>query len=412
MTVFTYSAVRQNGTTMDGEREAENEIVLARLLKQEGLFLLEAHSKNTVPTRAWLKKDFHGILSFIRPITLVERMFFTRNLAVMVNAGFPLTKALEVLADETHNNKFKKIIRELASTITAGKSFTEALSTHQQVFAELYIHMVEVGESTGKLVLILRLLARQMKKDYDLRRRVRGALIYPTIILSVLAFVGALMMIYVVPTLATTLQELGSDLPLTTRVLIAMSNFITRYTIFLGIIVIIVIGLFFRILKTHTGKYIFHGLILHLPVFGKLLKQFNMARFCRTLSYLITSGVSIVRALEVTARVLGNTHYRAAVHEAASVIQKGTQLNEILLHYPALFQPMTIYMIKVGEETGQTSKMLLRLALFFEEDIANTTKNLSSIIEPVLMVVIGVAVAFFALSVLQPIYGSLNTLAQ
>ena len=410
MRMFTYSAAEQNGKVTKGEREAENEVILARMLRQENLFLLDAKPKNAV-AGGFLHFDIATLLDRIRPIKIVDKMFFARNLAVMIGAGMPLAKALEALSEETANMKLRKVLVSVNTSVIKGTSFAESLRPYPKVFSEIFVNMVEVGEASGKLTLILRLLARQMKKDYDLKKRVHGAMIYPAIILMVLGGVGTFMMVYIVPTLSQTIKELGVALPLSTRIIIGVSDLIMNYALLVIIGILMAAVAFWRImLRTERGKKLFDQAILHTPIFGTLIKQFNMARFCRTLSYLSTSGIAIVRSLEITASVLGHVEYRTAIHLASREIQKGRQLNDILSAYPQLFSPTVIHMLKVGEETGKISEMLLRLALFFEEDVQNTTKNLSTIIEPLLMVIIGAIVGFFAVSMLQPIYGSLGNL--
>ena len=406
MTVFIYSAADKSGKTSKGEREAPDQKTLAQSLKSEGLLLLDASEKKGIGSLARL--DIGQTLARFRPVPLEEKMFFARNLSVMISAGMSLNRALEALAQETGNPKFKKVIEGIGSSIAQGTSLAEALRVHRAVFGELFSNMVEVGEATGKLSLVLKRLANQMNKDHALRKRVKGALIYPAVILTALGGVGALMMIYVVPTLTKVLTELGVPLPLSTRIIIAVSNFMVSYGIFLPFLIAGLIAGFWRLLKIPRGKEIVDRVTLKIPVFGPLIQKFNVARFCRTLAYLIMSGVPIVRSLDITASVLGNTGFRTATAEAAQGIQTGKQLYEVLAAHPKAFHGIVIQMIQVGEETGRLSGMLLRVALFFEEEVANTTKNMSTIIEPVLMIVIGVVVGVFAVSVLQPIYTSLG----
>ena len=409
MAVFEYSAAQQNGAVVKGEKDVENEVVLARMLKQEGLFLLRAKAKGA--SAGFLHFNVGEIFEAIQSVSIVDRMFFARNLGVMIRAGLPLTRALDALGEETTNPKFRKVIAEVNASVVKGMSFADALRVHPKVFNTLFVNMVEVGETTGKLTLILKLLANQMKKDYDLKKRVRGAMIYPALIVSVLGLVGTFMMLYIIPTLSATIKELGTELPLSTKIVIGVSDFIAAYALWVFAGIAAMAFLFWRVfLKTPWGKELFDRAVLRVPIFGKLIQQYNTARFSRTLSYLSTSGVSIVRALEITSSVLGNVQFRDAVKDAAVEIQKGKQLHEILVKYTRIFPPTVIHMLKVGEETGKIANMLLRLALFFEEDVENTTKNLSTIIEPVLMVIIGAIVGFFAVSMLQPIYGSLGNL--
>lgn len=410
MSLFTYSAAKQTGEVIRGEREAESEKILAQLLKTDGLYLLRAKNEKGRTDISRLNVNVGDIISRVRPIGIVDKMFFTRNLGVMIAAGLPLTRALDALAEETSNSKFRKIILEANSLVAKGKSLADSLRIHENVFGVLFVNMIEVGETTGKLTLVLKLLANQMKKDYDLRKRVRGAMLYPAIIVVALIGIGALMMVYVVPTLTETIKSLGVELPVTTRIIIFTSDLMVNYTFWILLALILLVVVFGYLLKTVRGKKLFDTMILRVPIFGSLVKKYNSARFGRTLAYLITSGVPIVRALDVTSKVLGNIHFRNAALNASAEIQKGKQLNEILSSFPNIFQPVVIQMIKVGEETGKLSSLLLRVALFFEEDVNETTKNLSTIIEPILMIVIGVAVGFFAVSMLQPIYSSLGNI--
>lgn len=410
MPTFIYSAADKTGKIVKGTTEAENERVLASLLKNEGLFLIDVSEKGSL-LKSWnIRIDPNEIFSRLMPIGLVDKLFFTRSLAVMISAGLSLPRALDGLARETPNVKLKKIIADINNTVVKGRSFADALRSHSNVFGDLYINMIEVGEISGRLTLVLKLLAKQMKKDHDLRRRVKGALIYPAIIMTALFGIGALMMIYVVPTLSGVLKDLNVPLPLTTQIIIATSDFLVNYAAWTLVGFILFMLLFWRILKSERGKIIFDYIILRAPIFGKLVKKFNVARFCRILAYLLTSGVPFVRSLEITSTVLGNTKFKIAAKHASQEIQKGKQLHQILELYPNIFEPVVIELISVGEETGKISDMMLRLAIFFEEDVTATTKNLSSVIEPLLMIVIGGAVGLFAVSVLQPIYGSLGAI--
>ncbi len=412
MAIFTYSAAERSGAVQKGEKEAENEKALAQALKTEGLFLLEAKELGKQGGFSLLHANIKlgEILSRIRPIGLVDKMFFARNLGVMLGAGLSLTRAIDALVQESSNAKFKKILDEVNSSVVKGNTFADSLRIHEDVFGSLFVNMIEVGETTGKLTMVLNLLANQMKKDHNLRRKVKGAMIYPAIIIMALVGIGSGMLIFVVPTLAATIKELGVELPLTTRIIIALSDILVNYAVWVFIGLLVFVLLFWRALKSARGKSIFDRLVLHFPIFGELVRKFNVARFCRTLAYLITSGVPIVRSLEITASVLGNTLFRNAAREAAVEIQKGKQLHEILQGHVSLFLPIVIQMISVGEETGKISSMMLRLAIFFEEDVTNATKNLSTIIEPLLMLIIGAGVGFFAVSMLQPIYGSLGNI--
>lgn len=407
--LYTYTAINRAGQTITGESEAENEYDLGMRLKKEELLLLGATrpgSSNSAFRGAW----FSDMLQKFGRVSLVEKMTFARNLAVMIGAGLSMTKSLEALRDQTEHALFKRMIERILNEVTEGKSFADGLREFEDTFGILFVNMVASGEVSGKMEGVLKLLARQMKRDYDIRSKVRGAMIYPAIIVSFLVIVGVLMMVFVIPTLTATFTELGIELPLLTRVIIGASNFLINFWwIALLAFMLFAFGSY-RALKTAVGKRLFDRAVLKFPIFGPLLRKFNSARMSRTLASLIASGVEITKALTITASVLGNSLFRDAVGRAAEEIQKGKQMNAILKAYPKLFPPLVVQMVSVGEETGTISRMLLRLAIFYEGEVSDTTKNLSSVIEPILMIVIGGVVGLFAVAIMQPIYSGMGGL--
>lgn len=407
--MFTYSAVRQNGERVQGEQDAADVKTLAVVLRAQGMLMTDARPRSG-GARLGLKMNIGDLIGRFRTVSLAEKMFFARNLSVMVSAGLSLNRALVALAEEATSKKFKKIIAEVNASVAKGTTFADALRRHHDVFGDLFINMVEVGETTGKLALVLKLIANQIKRDRTLIKRVRGAMMYPAVILIALGGVGTLMMIYVIPTLSATISELGVPLPLTTRIIIGISTLIQNYGLVTAGVAIALGAGAWRIGHMTEPHRVLGRWAIKMPIFGSLIRKLNTARFCRTLAYLTASGVPIVRSMEITAGVVGNSRFQEVLREAAGEIQKGSQLNVLLARHPDVFQPLVTQMIAVGEETGKVGEMLLRLALFFEEEVASVTKNLSTIIEPILMVVIGVAVGIFAVSMLQPIYSSLGSI--
>lgn len=405
--LYFYRAVDKTGKTISAERESGSERELADALRRDGLIMLEAGPADKVRKRGLFSWQFNNPF---RRISLVERMVFARNLSVMIAAGLVLNRGLEALEEQSNNPKFKSVLSAVRNDVIRGKTFAEGLRPYEKMFGALFINMVEAGEISGNLQHVLKILARQMKRDHDIRAKVRGAMIYPAIVLFALVVIGILMMILVVPTLTQTFSELGVELPLSTKIIIWTSNFLLNYYAYAAIGFALLVFGAIRALKSEAGKRIFDNVILRVPVFGALVRKLNSARFARTLSSLVTAGVPIIRALEVTSAVLGNARFREALSEASTAIQHGKPLSEILSANVDLFPPMVTQMMQVGEETGTTARMLLRLALFYEEEVTNTTKNLSSIIEPVLMLVIGAVVGFFAVSMIQPIYGGISNL--
>ncbi|MBI2054927.1 MAG: type II secretion system F family protein [Candidatus Sungbacteria bacterium] len=399
---FHYTAIDRAGAVQKGEREAVDEKELSRTLRQEGLLL-------TLARPAGKDAGISYLLTFsIGGVSLVDRMVFARNLGVMVGAGISVTRALEALEEQSKNKKFKLVIGDVKKRIREGISLSAALNAHRQVFGDFFVHMIEAGEVSGKFEGALRLLARQMKRDHDLRAKVRGAMMYPAIVFTALVGIGILMLVYVVPTLTQTFKELEIQLPPTTQFIISASDFVQNYAIYTlgGSIMLAYVA--YRALRSSAGRAAFDQVILRVPVLGPLTQKLNAARMSRTLASLIAAGLSITKALDITSRVLGNSRFRDAMKNSAVEIEKGRPFSEILKNSPDLFPPLVIQMISVGEETGTLSRMLLRIALFYEEDINNTTKNLSSIIEPIMMIFIGAIVGFFAISMIQPLYSSLS----
>jgi len=405
---FTYSAKSIDGQIKSGKQEAKDKEELAAALRSQGFFLMsveDGSEKKRFDISALLAK-----LNFFQKISLVERIMFTRNLAVMIGAGLALNRALTVLKMQTTSKKFQAIIGQISDDIQAGKPFSESLNRHPNVFPDLYVSMVKIGETAGNLEEVLNNLAEQMKKDHDIVSRVKGALTYPAVILAVMLIVGYLMMTIVVPKLSAVFLELGADLPLSTKILITMSDIMKNYWYLAAGGAVVGVYLFRMFLKTSFGKRRLDELILKMPVIKNLSKQLNSARFCRTLSTLVDSGVPIVKALEILAHTMTNTLFSDSLKNAAEEIQKGKTLFNAMEKYSGLYPPLVTQMVAVGEETGSLTKVLIKLADFYEEEVNNITKNLSTIIEPVLMVIIGAAVGFFAISMITPMYNVMNNI--
>jgi len=328
----------------------------------------------------------------------------------MIGAGISLPRALRTLALQTKSKKFKKALLNIAEEITKGKSFSDSLGKHPDIFAELFTSMIKVGEEAGTLEEVLKTLTQQMEREYELKSKIKGAMIYPAVIICAMIGIGILMLIVVVPKLAETFKELNIELPLTTRLVIGLGVFLAKKWYF-GILIII--GLFFifrTILKTKRGKRMVDLLSLKIPIISAIIRKTNSAYTVRTLSSLFASGVPVVRSLEIVSGSLGNIYFREAIAQAVEKVRKGSKLSEALKPYQDIYPLIIIQMIEVGEETGETSDVLGKLADFFEEEVGNATKNLSAIIEPVLMLIIGAVVGFFAISMVQPMYSMLGAM--
>lgn len=398
MPQYSYKAKSKNGEIKIGFLDADDEASLRKKLKEGGLALFslkEARKSKGI--------DLEFITKYLG-VPQLEIITFVRLLTVMVKAGLTLSKALDALARQTTSARFAKIIGAVNIDVAKGNSFADSLAKHPDVFNDLFINMARAGELSGTLDSILELSAEQMKKDYELKGRVKGAMMYPMVILIVMLAVGAIVMVYIIPKLTAIFISMNVELPVSTKILIGASDLLIKHGIeILGFL--LAFGYLLRMfLRTVAGIKIFDKVILKLPIFGDISKKINIARFARTSSSLIKSGVSISTALKTVSKTLSNYYYRESIRIAAEKIEKGANLKDILGETENLYSPLALQMIEVGEETGSLDSILMDLAEFYEGEINETTKNLSTIIEPVLMVIMGVAVGFFAISMIQPMY--------
>lgn len=345
-----------------------------------------------------------GFLRKFQRVKLSQKIFFVQQLGIMVRTGISLSVALKTLAEQAEAKGFKKILADLQQQVEKGNLLSKGLENYQKIFGELFINMIKAGEASGKLEDVLKQLFTQMKKDHDIIAKVRGAMIYPMIVVIMMLAIGILMMLYVIPTITNVFKEINAPLPLPTRILITVSDFLVAHGLFVLIGVIILVIIFVSIIKSPQGKYQFHKILLKLPVAGKIIKKINLARFCRTLSSLLKTDIPIVQSFEITSRILSNLLYRESLLEAKEKIKKGVSIEESLRPHINFFPPVVLQMISVGEETGALDEILEESAVFYEEDVARIMSDLPSIIEPVLMVILGVGVGGMAVAVIMPMY--------
>ncbi|MEK7647292.1 MAG: type II secretion system F family protein [Patescibacteria group bacterium] len=404
MTIFSYVAKKISGEETRGTKDAKDKFDLAKILRRDGYDLISYAEVKVAGASRGASFDLFSRVS------VVDKMIFARNVAVMIDAGVSLAKALDILASQTRSGKFRIVLNAVASEIRKGKSLSDSMMEYRDVFSSLFISMVKAGEESGSLSETFRILGHQMEKEHTLLRKVRGALVYPSIIIVAMMVIGVLMLIYVVPTLVSTFNELGIALPPTTKFIIAVSNFIVSHTIIFLTAVAAVVGVLAWFLRTSIGRRVLAYVLLHLPVFKTLTQEINAARTARTLGSLIGSGVDVLRALEITEDVVQNYYYKIVLREARQRVQKGSPIAEVFKENTNLYPLLVGEMMSVGEETGKLSEMLERLADFYEEEVAAATQDMSTIIEPILMIIIGVVVGFFAISMIQPLYSSLSGL--
>ena len=403
--LFTYKAKSKNGEIFEGVMESADRFSLSHELK----------SKGNIPIHITEKKDNSFDFSnfwrrFFSKIKTEELIIFTKNLSGMLRAGLSLSRALSVLKKQTKNNTLSEILTSLSNEINAGGTLSSGFVKFSNVFSKLFVSMTRAGEESGDLAGTLSEVGANLEKAHSLTKKIRGALIYPGVILSAMVLIGVLMFAFVVPTLANTFKELGVDLPASTRFIIALGNFFSQYLILSFVLIIgSVVGIVTLLRANFMTKYV-HYVVIRLPIVGKLSKELNTARTTRTMSSLLLSGVSITRAIEITEDVVQNIYYKKVLEEAKKEIEKGAPFSRAFEENPNLYPIMMTEMVQVGEETGKLSDMLSQVASFYEGEIENKTKNLSIIIEPVLMIFIGAAVGFFAISMISPLYSILNNI--
>ncbi|MFH0956004.1 MAG: type II secretion system F family protein [Candidatus Falkowbacteria bacterium] len=348
--------------------------------------------------------EINRFLEKFSSIPISEKLFFVQHLGIMLKAGISLSVALKTLTRQTSNKKFARIISDVSKNVEKGTSFTESLKPHEKIFGQLFISMIESGEISGKLEEVLKRLYIQFKKNHELVSKVKGALTYPAVILVAMCGIGIFMMIAVVPKITAMFKDFNAELPLATKLLIKLSDSLVAHGLLYLIGLIIFVVIIIQLIKTEKGKYIFHGLLLKLPIFSPIIKKINLARFARTISSLLKTDIMIIKSFQITANVLGNVYYRDALNEMSNKIKKGGTINEVIANFPQLFSPVVTQMVSVGEETGELDYILEELAEFYEGEIDQIMNNLPAIIEPVLILVLGLVVGGMAVAVIMPMY--------
>ncbi len=362
---------------------------------------------------ATLKEKIDRYLLDNAKIPLAQKVFFTENLRVMIHAGLSMSEALNTLALQAETKMFRKIILEVKENVESGKQLSIGLTKFSRTFPKIFISMVQVGEVSGTLEENLQELTMQMKKDYELRSKVKGAMTYPVVILVAMLGITVWLLTFVLPKLLAVFKEFGDvKLPLATRILIAVSDFTQAHGLLVAAGAVLIVILFVLFSRTVRGRLIIDAAILKSPVIGPIATKINLAHFSRTTSALLKTDIPVVQAFAITSDVLGNVHYRNAVTDAAEKIKKGETISHVLGAYPKLFPPLIVQMVYVGERSGTVDTLLGDIANFYEAQVDNVLDNLSSIIEPILILVLGFMVGGIALAVITPIYALTQSISE
>lgn len=402
MKKFTYEGEDSQGNKVKETVSASDRFGVYEIAREQGHSVNSVEEFSAFSLKTLLNVERINVM--LSKVKEDELVMLTRNLGSMLVAGLTVTRSLSVIERQSKNPKLKSVIKDVVEKINKGGGFYEALKDHPKVFSDLYVAMVRAGEESGNLATSLQTLSVQMERASNLKKKIKGAMIYPAIVMIVMAVIAVLMMIFVMPRITGVFKGMDKELPATTQVLITVSDFMAAYPVFviLGLIGSITGILYF--FRTKIGKKVLSWTIIRLPVIGTLAKETNAARTARTLSSLLESGVDVIQSIEITEEVLQNIYYKRVLREAAERVEKGTPLSETFIQHEELYPILVGEMILVGEETGQISGMMKEMAIFYETEVERKTKDLSTIIEPLLMVVIGGSVGFFALALIAPIY--------
>lgn len=382
------------GQRVKAEVQAENEQSAARLIHKEGL----------VPIEITLGGGASSLFGRLHRVGAKDKVLFSRQLSTLINAGLPLVQSLRNVADQTANKKFRVVINQVIGDVEGGAALSVAMAKHPDVFNQVYISLIAAGEASGTLDKALERLAIQQEKDADLASKVKGAMIYPIIVLLVMVAVVGFMIVKVLPQVKVLYQGLpGASLPLITRALLGISDFIINewWVVLILIVLIAIFGS--RWARTASGKSFYDTMKMKMPPFGPLFMKMYMARFARTGTTLVASGVPLLQVLQITSDAVNNVHIQASIRKAADKVKGGKSLSDSLQGDPN-FLPLVPNMIHIGEESGSMEKMLDKTADYYEREVDDQIKAISTIIEPVLMVILGIVAFTIVAAVLLPIY--------
>lgn len=399
MSTYFYEASNKDNKILHGEFEANSpEDVISHLTKRE-LTPLSIKSVTDISR----SKDLLSIQLF-SSISSVDIMFFVRNLAITVKAGLSIVEAFEILVKDTKNNLMKKILEGVQAMVQNGQPLSTAFGAYKDSFPPIFIGMIKAGEVSGQLDKNLTELAKYLSKEYALRSKIKGALTYPVILLVASTVVVSLMLMFVLPKLTQSFAASGVALPWITQVFLTVSNVLTWSYIADAVVVAGLIFFFSYFRTTRTGKKLFFSVASRLPVANNLIKKIALVRFARTLGNLIGSGLSVIDSLTIASQSIDNQEYTDAINNAIEDIKSGVPISESLNKYPKLFPNLLMSLVVVGERTGSLQEILITFADFYDEEVDNTLKDLTSVLEPALLLVMGLMIGAIAVSIILPIY--------
>lgn len=399
---FHYEARDQKGDQQIGIVEASSQEAALQILDRYGLYVTTLEAGEGKPI-------FAREIKLLERISMKEVMLFSRQLSIMFKAQVTLVDALSTIGSQMKNKNFREKLLKMSEDVEAGTAFSEALALNPKIFSSFYVHMVKRGEALGKLSDVLEYLADHLERQYNLQSKVRGALTYPIFVLVVAVIVISLVVLFAIPNLITLLESSGQKLPLMTRFVIAFSNF---YRAWWWILPFVVTGVFIgimRLTKTTKGRRFVHVVFLKIPILSTLLKMMYITRFGENLSTLISGGVPIVQALDITGKIVGNQMYEKIISEAKNGVSEGERISDILERYPSQFPPIFTQMVRVGEKSGALSITLIDIVRFYQKEVDRSVDAFISVLEPLFIVILAVFVGGLLASIVLPMYQVIST---
>ena len=400
---FNYQARNKEGKIERGIIEASSEKAAADLLQKYNVFVVSLKETKTPLS------IFKSRLLKIK-ISKKDLAIFFRQLAVMIDSRVPVVQSLLSLASQSTNAGFRDKITKVSEMIEEGKSLSESFSFFSEIFDVFCISLIKSGEATGKISGSLYYLSKHLEREHDIGSKVKGAMVYPIVILSFLAVVIIVIMTFVMPKLVVMIKEIGGEIPLTTRILIGFYDFLIHYGWIISIAFLGLITFLTYYLKTEEGKKVYDKIAIKFPFIGQFLGKIFLAGFAENLSILVAAGLPVTQALKITKDTINNFVYREIVGEIEKDVSEGAKISSVLVKYPERIPAFVVQMVKVGEETGKLDTTLIEIVNFYQKEITNMVNNIMTIIEPILIIILGLGVAFLAISVLSPMYGMIGSL--
>lgn len=394
---FNFKAKTQSGEFKEGIIDASSQEAAVEVLQKNNLLPISLEKESA-------RKDISGlILKHYDRVVTKELVIFFRQLSVLVEAHVPIIVSLIAISEQTGNKYFVKVIQEIINDVQDGASFSSALEKHKNVFPELSVNVIKAGEASGNLKKSIDYVTGNLERSQALSRRVKSAMIYPIIVLVVFFLIGFLAISFIIPKLTAIIKEIGANVPWYTQIVIAISDFMTKYWWAVAIIIVgFVAGIWYYI-KSEEGKREWSQLKIKLPIVGVIFRNVYVARFSENLAVLMESGIPVIRALAIVSKVIDNFVYEEIFLKAAEEVKRGGNISNVFRKSP-LIPPMVAHMVKIGEDSGQVDLVLRHVAKFYDQEVETDTRNLSTLLEPVLMLIIGLCVGFMAVAILMPIY--------